>query len=108
VPTSDDLALLELVPHRREDGGPLDGEALDAGVSFLLQSEAARQGATLRLVMTPGDRATLARLVEHADRLLVRRGEGSRHDGVPTTHTRGAAASYRAEFVQRDFSGPGA
>lgn len=121
VPTSDDLALLELVPHRRTDRGPLDGEALDAGVSFLLQSEAAGQGATLRLVMTPGDRATLARLVEHADRLLVRRGEvdhelagwlrepdDPRHDGVPTTHTRGAAASYRAEFVQRDFSGPGA
>ncbi|MCU1591907.1 MAG: Nitroreductase, partial [Frankiales bacterium] len=27
-----------------------------------------------------------------------------RRDGVPTDHTRGAAASLRAEFVQRDFS----
>lgn len=57
LPTSDDLALLELVPHRRTDRGPLDGESLDADISFLLQSEAAGQGATLRLVMTPGDRA---------------------------------------------------
>jgi hypothetical protein len=30
-----------------------------------------------------------------------------RPDGVPTTHTRGHAASYRAEFVQRDFSSSG-
>ena len=29
-----------------------------------------------------------------------------RPDGVPTDRTRGAAASYRAEFVQRDFSSP--
>jgi hypothetical protein len=56
-------------------------------------------------------------LVERADRILVRRGTvddelqpwlrepgDPRADGVPSSHTRGPAASYRAEFVQRDFS----
>ncbi len=113
-----DLEFLALVPRRRTDRGPLNSAVLPGSVPFLLQSAAAVQGASLRLVSTPGDRATLVRLVERADRLLVQRGDidrelqrwsreagDGRADGVPTDRTRGAAASYRAEFVQRDFSG---
>ncbi len=115
--TDDDRGLLGAVRDRRTDRGPLDGDALPVGLPFLLQSAAAALGAELRLVSTPGDRATLAALVASADRLLVRsdhydaelapwlREPGDeRRDGVLTDHTRGAAASYRAEFVQRDFS----
>ena len=115
--TEQDRSLLAAVPFRRTDRGPLDGNLLPASLPFLLQSAAAAQGATLKMVSTPGDRLTLAGLVERADRLLVQRGRvdqeiahwlrepgDARRDGVPTDHTRGAAASYRAEFVQRDFS----
>ncbi len=115
--TDADRALLAAVPGRRTDRGPLDGQLLAAGLPFLLQDAATAEGAVLRLVATPGDRATLADLVVRADRLLVRRPGTDRelahwlrepgdprHDGVPTDHTRGPAESYRAEFVQRDFS----
>lgn len=115
--TEIDRALLAAVPRRRTDRGPLDADLAPTDLRFNLQSAAQECGAWLRLVSTPGDRATLASLVERADRLLVRRtgvdaelapwmrepGD-PRADGVPTDHTRGAAASYRAEFVQRDFS----
>lgn len=112
--------LLAAVPQRRTDRGPLDGEALPPGLRFGLQDAAVDEGAVLRLVTTPGDRATLVALVERADRVLARRGVldaelarwlrdpgDDRGDGVPTDHTRGAAASYRAELVQRDFGAPG-
>lgn len=118
-PTSgEDRHLLTLAASRRTDRGPLDAGGLPPATPFLLQSAAEREGASLRLVATPGDRATLAGLVERADRLLVRRGATDvelepwlrepgdhRRDGVNTERTRGPAASYRAEFVQRDFSG---
>ncbi|MDQ6648872.1 MAG: hypothetical protein M3Z02_01935 [Actinomycetota bacterium] len=115
-----DGLMLNAVSSRRTDRGPLDSSALPADLPFLLQAAAADQGAALRMVSTPGDRSTLAHLVERADRLLVRRRDAEqelagwlrepgdpRRDGVPTDHTRGAAASYRAEFVQRDFSSEG-
>lgn len=118
--TPQDRLLLDAVPRRRTDRGPLDADQLPAVVPFLLQQAAEAQGAALRLVSTAGDRATLASLVARADRLLVRRPAvdeelsqwlrepgDSRPDGVPSHQTRGAAASYRAEFVQRDFSTPG-
>jgi hypothetical protein len=118
--TDDDRALLAAIPRRRTDRGPLDAEALPPDLPFLLQGEAAHLGAGLRLVTSPGDRATLARVVERADRALVQRPgvdeelarwsrdpADDRRDGVPADHTRGPAASYRAEFVQRDFSAPG-
>ena len=118
--TDGDRALLAAVPRRRTDRGPLDDEGLPGSLPFLLQSEATLYGAALRLVSTPGDRSTLAGLVERADRLLIQRGHvdqelehwlrepgDPRPDGVPTDHSRGAAASYRAEFVQRDFSSRG-
>lgn len=117
VSTADDLALLAAVPLRRTDRGPLDAGTLPTGLPCELQSAASEHGAVLRLVSTPGDRATLARLVERADRLLVTSGAADvelsnwlrvagdlSSDGVPSENTRGAAASYRAEFVQRDFS----
>jgi hypothetical protein len=113
----DDRALLMAIARRRTDRGPLDATVLDDGLPFMLQHEAAEQGATLRLVTSAGDRASLARLVERADRLLSQRGEADaelapwlrdegdrRPDGVPTDHTRGPGASQRALFVQRDFS----
>jgi hypothetical protein len=117
--TDDDRALLAAIPRRRTDRGPLDAQALPAQTPFLLQSAAAGLGVGLRLVRPPGERSTLARLVERADRFLVqqphvdeelgrwiRTADDPRSDGVPADHTRGAAASYRAEFVQRDFSTP--
>ncbi|MDT7538261.1 MAG: hypothetical protein QOI82_1846 [Actinomycetota bacterium] len=112
-----DLDLLGAVARRRTDRGPLDAAPLPAALPFELQSAAAAEGCSLRLVSSPGDRATLSDLVQRADRLLQRRGESDREltpwlratgdnqrDGVPGTHTRGSAASQRAEFVQRDFS----
>ena len=111
-------ALLAAVAQRHTDRGPLDASVLAPSLPFDLQSAAERMGAPLRLVASGGDRATLAALVERADRQLVRddrierelarwrraSAEG-RPDGVPEDHTRGPGASYRAEFVQRDFSG---
>lgn len=115
--TEDDRRLLDAIPLRRTDRGPLDREQLPPALPFQLQSAAAAEGASLRLVSTAGDRSSLAALVERADRLLVQRGQvdaelarwlrepgDSRQDGVPSDHTRGPGASYRAEFVQRDFS----
>jgi hypothetical protein len=114
----DDLSLCREIPRRRTDRGPLDASELSRTLPFVLQSAAsAYGGVTLRLVTAEGDRKSLAALVGRADRLLVQqRGvddelrpwlrdpEDPRPDGVPASHTRGAAASYRAEFVQRDFS----
>ena len=114
-----DLAMLTAVAVRRTDRGPLDASHLPPALPFRLQTQAALLGTSLRLVSSAGDRATLARLVERADRLLGQRGvvdrelsqwlrapDDRRTDGVPTDHTRGPAASARAEFVQRDFSTP--
>ena len=111
--------LLDAIPRRRTDRGPLDADGLPPGLAFELRDRAAEQGAGLQAVVTPGDRASLADLVARADRLLVRAGGVDRElagwlrqpgdrrtDGVPVDHTRGPAASYRAEFVQRDFSTP--
>ena len=118
-PSPDDLDLLRAIPKRRTDRGPLDSDPLAPNLPFLMQSAASAQGCSLRLVSSPGDRLTLADLVQRADRLLLRRGSADRdlalwlreptdrrRDGVPSDHTRGAAASQRAEFVQRDFSTP--
>lgn len=112
-----DRQLLDAVPRRRTDRGPLDADSLPASLAFELQDRAIALGAELHLVASPGARATLADLVARADRVLVRSGRVDREldqwvraygdtrvDGVPSDHTRGAAASYRAEFVQRDFS----
>jgi hypothetical protein len=120
TPTANDLDLLAAVPNRRTDRGPLDGDQLPADLPFVLQSAAAELGSSLRLVTSPGDRLTLADLVQRADRLLLQRGTADaelvnwlrtptdrRRDGVPADHTRGPSASSRAEFVQRDFSLPG-
>lgn len=117
VPMPEDGPLLAAVADRRTDRGPLDAESLGADRPFLLQSVVSAHGCSLRLVSTPGDRKTLAALVRRADRLLLERGTideelnswlrppgDNRRDGVPTDHTRGAAASIRAEFVQRDYS----
>src|SRR4051812_26346291 len=106
-----DLSMLAAVAVRRTDRGPLDATRLPPSLPFRLQSEAALLGTSLRLVSREGDHATLARLVERADRLLVQRGDADRElipwlrdpsdhrpDGVPTDHTRGAAASARAAF----------
>jgi len=119
--TQDDRDLLDAVPRRRTDRGPLDAADLRPGLAVELRDRATEQGASLHLVAVPGDRATLAELVARSDRLLLRaggvdrelaewlRGPGdTRTDGVPSDHTRGPAASYRAEYVQRDFSTPGA
>lgn len=120
-PTAErDRELLEAVARRRTDRGPLDAEPLPAGLPFELQDAAAAEGATLRLVSAPGDVATLARLVQQADHLLLASGRvdaelarwrhepgDPRQDGVPVSSTRGAAASARAGLVQRDFSTQG-
>jgi nitroreductase len=116
--TTHDQLMLAAVAERRTDRGPLDVRALPLSLPFQLQSAAAVAGASLRLITSAGDRATFASLVERADRILVRDGrfehemshwlrhrDDPRPDGVPQESTRGASASYRAEFVQRDFSG---
>jgi hypothetical protein len=115
--TDHDRALLEAVGLRHTDRGPLDVSQLAPSLPFQMQSTAAEHDAALRLVVTAGDRATLGSLVARADRMLARDGGQDAElavwsraaadpgvDGVPADRTRGAAASYRAEFVQRDFS----
>lgn len=119
VATRADRMMLELVPRRRTDRGPLDSTPLPATLPFLLQSAAAGEGATLRLVTTPEQRRDLAALVQLADQTLAQDVNGkhelgrwlrdpgdSRRDGVPTDHSRGPDPSRAgaAEFVQRDFS----
>lgn len=114
--TADDAALLAAVATRRTDRGPLDARGLTPSAPFELQRAAFAHGAELRLVVTPVERKQLADLVAQADRHLAsggladaeliswRRGPGdARDDGVPAHQTRGVQASYRAEFVQRDF-----
>lgn len=116
--TQQDRDLLRATFLRRTDRGPLDATVLPPAVRFELQQAAMAQGADLHLVEKESERRSLADLVAQADRLLVRSGavdeelaswrrapDDVRRDGVPTDHTRGAAASYRAEYVQRDFSG---
>lgn len=116
---ADAAARLTAVRTRRTDRGPLDAGALPTSLPFLLQDVAAAHRCTLRLVTSEGDRSGLARLVELADRQLARMPEAEQEkrdwlrapgdpslDGVPAAATRGAAASYSAPFVQRDFSLP--
>lgn len=117
--TPADAALVTAVRARRTDRGPLDATHLSAGLPFLLQDRAESRGAVLRLVSTVGDRASLSRLVERADRQqavagavqheldLWLRTDPRARDGVPVRSTRGPRASYAAQFVQRDFSSPG-
>lgn len=114
-----DRQLLAAVARRRTDRGPLDGDALPPSLRFRLQDVAAARGCVLRLLRSGGEALTFSHLVELADRQLVgradvraelaawsRRPDDARSDGVPATATRGSAASYRALFVQRDFSRP--
>ena len=116
VATDDDAALLAAAATRRTDRGPLDAGPLSPSTPFELQRAAFGHGAELRLVVTSADRQQLADLVTQADRMLARGGLAdaelvswrrapgdASEDGVPASHTRGVAASYRAEFVQRDF-----
>jgi hypothetical protein len=115
--TAQDRSLLTAVATRRTDRGPLNAEVLSPSLPFVLQRAAYAEHAALRLISTPGDRLTLAALVDRADRLLSRQGRTDqelatwlrepgdpRPDGVRTSSTRGRAQSQRAEFVQRDFS----
>jgi hypothetical protein len=67
-------ALLDAVPLRRTDRGPLDRTLLAPSLPFQLQSAAAGYGAAFRLVASAGDRATLGDLVERGDRILARQG----------------------------------
>lgn len=120
VPVSDHArALLAAVTRRHTDRGPLDASALPSWTPFVLQNAAAWHGCTLRLVQSEGERRTLARIVEIADRHLaqdpavdeelhawVAAPGDTRRDGVPATATRGQRRSYSAEFVQRDFGSP--
>lgn len=116
TPTADDAALLAAAATRRTDRGPLDAGGLPTSAPFELQRAAFAQGAELRLVATPVERQQLAELVAQADRQLARAGLADAEvvvwrrapgdpadDGVPMSQTRGVGASYRAEFVQRDF-----
>ena len=115
-PTEDDLALLAAAATRRTDRGPLDATGLPPSTPFELQRAAFALGAELRLVATPVERQQLADLVAQADRHLAQSGLADAEvvvwrrapgdpgdDGVPMSQTRGVGASYRAEFVQRDF-----
>ena len=118
-PLADAAARLTAVRHRRTDRGPLDVAGLPGSLPFVLQNAAAAHRCTLRLVTSEGDRASLARIIERADRALARMPEVEQEkrawlrapgdpapDGVPAGATRGTTSSYSAAFVQRDFSLP--
>lgn len=118
--TGRDRALADAVLARHTDRGPLDATRLPAEAPFLLQEASLGECAQLVLVTTEGQRRALSRLLLEADHRLAgtcsateevttwSRPAGSpARDGVPSSSSRGAAASYGAAFVQRDFSLPG-
>ena len=109
APSIAELAMLAAVAERHTDRGPLDAAAMGADVPFLLQRVAEGEGATLQLLTSLGLRKTLAAAVAQADRI-----ESADHrfadelrewlPGIPlAARGPGAAGSYRAAFVQRDF-----
>lgn len=116
APSVDDMAMREAIAVRHTDRGPLDADALEPGAPFVLQDAAEREGATLQLLTTPGLRQTLATLIGIADRAESQdpafeaelrawvRDDDGEADGIPLgARGPGAAGSYRAAFVQRDF-----
>lgn len=119
VPRDVDRARVDALLRRRTDRGPLDATSLPASLPFDVQDAAWRHGCVLRLVRTEGEKRTFARVVDLADRQLVRRPEvlaevrawtrspvQADRDGVPAGSTRGSGA-VSAPFPQRDFSLPG-
>jgi hypothetical protein len=122
APSLAEAAMLAAVPARHTTRGALDGQALAADVPFLLQDAAAAEDCALHLVTTPGARGALDRIVAMADRTLARdpgveaelrawtrTGGAEAVDGVPASAAGpGAAAAYRARFVERDFDVHGA
>jgi hypothetical protein len=120
--TEEERRLFAAIPERHSNRNPLDRAGLDPEVPFLLQDAAASESATLHLVTTHGARQAVRDLLIHADNASARdpRIEAELHqwirppdvlapDGIPATAVgRGAAASYRASFVQRDFDVHGA
>ena len=109
APSIAELAMLAAVAERHTDRGPLDAAAMGTDVPFLLQRAAEEQGVTLQLLTSPGLRRTLADAVAVADR--VESADRGFQDelrrwlpGIPlAARGPGAAGSYRAAFVQRDF-----
>ena len=115
-PSIAEIALREAITVRHTDRGPLDAEAMTPDAPFVMQDAADSEGATMQLLTTPGLQQTLAELVATADREWSRNpafakelrdwvlpGDGSNAGIPPGARGPGAAASYRARFVQRDF-----
>ena len=121
-PTAAELALLAAIPQRHTNRNPLDGSRLSPDLPFLLQRAAEQHGAVLHLVPAAGARNAMEQIVARADRTAARdpgfaaelrawtRPPGSTaEDGVPASAAGpGAAAAYRARFVERDFDVYGA
>jgi hypothetical protein len=120
--TDEERRLFAAIPLRHTNRNPLDRAGLDADVPFRLQDAALAEGATLHLVATEGSRQAVRDLLVHADNASARdpkieaelrewiRPPGAvAADGIPATAVGGgAAAAYRASFVQRDFDVHGA
>ena len=116
-PGPSDRALLAAIPHRHTNRNPLDGALLSPDLPFLLQRAAEEHGAFLHLVPGAGARNAIEQVVARADRTWARDPRfaaelrawtrppaAASADGVPATAAGpGAAAAYRARFVERDF-----
>jgi hypothetical protein len=109
--------LFAQVRQRRTHRGAFDPEPLPAGLLAALRSEAARDGAALRVVADDGRRAALASAVQTAERFLELDGRrvqelakwtpapgSSRSDGVPATSYPARAEHTDPYFPGRDFA----
>ena len=109
--------LLRQVPRRRTHRGGFDPVPVSAALLGALRGAAARDGATLRILADPADRARLAAIVETAERAqrldAARTAElarwapppGSpRPDGVPPTAYPARPPPTDPNFPARDFA----
>ncbi|HTS97355.1 MAG TPA: hypothetical protein VMI33_12100 [Streptosporangiaceae bacterium] len=109
--------LLRQVPRRRTHRGGFDPVPVSAALLDALRGAAARDGATLRILADPGDRARLAAIVATAERAqrmdAARTAElarwapppGSRRpDGVPPTAYPARPPQTDPNFPARDFA----
>jgi len=109
--------LFAQVRQRRTHRGAFDPEPLPSGLLAALRSEAARDGAALRLIADDGRRAALASAVQTAERSLELDGRHvrelakwtpapgrSQSDGVPATSYPARAEHTDPYFPGRDFA----
>ncbi len=116
-PADYERRLFAEIPRRRTHRGGFDDEPLPAGLLATLREEAAREGATLRIMSDDHQRGALSAVVEAADHALrldparVREQAkwapppgSQRRDGVPATAYPARPERTEPAFPSRDFA----